>query len=177
MAIIDEPQSAQAVATAYFDALGRRDAEPLCAPLRLPPAQGLLGDAAGPGHLDAALQERLGVLQLREQVPAIRVHPDLGARAGLDRGGLPAVVGVRVRADHEPDVVHAQPALAQSQLQVLPGVRVVHARVDEQHPAVRRDRPCVAVRHARPRQRQPKPPHAGHDLLAASHLPSSFHRT
>ena len=47
---------------------------------------------------------------------------------------------------------------------------LVHARVDEDDAAAGGQRPGVAVRHARPRQRQAQPPDAGEDLLAPSDL-------
>jgi hypothetical protein len=103
-------------------------------------------------------------------VLVVGVHPQLAAGAVDDVARLPVVVGVRVRADDEPDVVEAQVHLAERALEVRERAGLVHAGV-EQHDAVARgDRPGVAVRDAGPGQRQAQPPHAGDHALATSEL-------
>jgi hypothetical protein len=103
-------------------------------------------------------------------VRVVRVHPDLAAGARGDRRRLAAVVDVRVRADDQPHVLDLQARLVERALEVHHRARLVHPGVDEHDARARGERPRVAVRNARPRQRQPQPPHAGHDLLAAADL-------
>ena len=63
-----------------------------------------------------------------------------------------------------------QAGLVERALEVRQRARLVHAGVDEHDPVARGERPGVAVRHARPGQRQPQAPDAGQDALAAADL-------
>ena len=103
----------------------------------------------------------------------VGVRPHLAARAVGDRVRLAAVVGVGVGDDHEPHVLDLQADLVERALEVAHRARLVGAGVDEHDPVAGRDRPRVAVRDARPRQREPQPPEAGEHALAAPHLPRS----
>ena len=65
-----------------------------------------------------------------------------------------------------------QPDLARARARgraIEPGSCIPH--VDQHDPVAGGQRPRVAVRDARPRQRQPQPPDAGHDALAPPDLP------
>ena len=87
-----------------------------------------------------------------------------------DRRRLAAVVDVRVRADDEPHVLEPQPGLVERALEVGHRAGLVHPGVDEHDPVARGERPGVAVRDARPRQREPQAPDAREHALAAPHL-------
>ena len=79
-------------------------------------------------------------------VLVVGVHPQLAAGALDDRGGLPVVVGVGVRADDQADVLEAQVAHRERALELRQRAGLVHAGV-EQHDAVAGGhRPGVAVR-------------------------------
>jgi hypothetical protein len=77
-----------------------------------------------------------------------------------------------VRADDQPHVLDAQAGLVERALQVRHRAGLVHPGVDEHDAGAGSERPRVAVRHTRPRQRETQPPHPGDDLLAASDLPA-----
>ena len=131
------------------------------APLLGPAPQRLLRHAGLARDLDAAGDRLLRRLVVGVQVPERRVHPDLRAGALADRRRLPAVVDVRVRADDEPHVLEPQPGLVERALEVRHRAGLVHAGVHEHDPVAGGERPGVAVRDARPRQREPQPPDAG----------------
>ena len=63
-----------------------------------------------------------------------------------------------------------RPTCVERALQVRQRAGLVHAACRRARPVAGRERPGVAVRHPRPGQRQPQPPDAGHDALAAPHL-------
>ena len=75
-----------------------------------------------------------------------------------------------MRADDQPHVLQPQVDLRQRQLQMPERAGLVHAGVDQHDPVALRDRPRVAVRHARPRQRQPQPPDPRQHPLAPAEL-------
>jgi hypothetical protein len=99
------------------------------------------------------------------------VQPDLAAGALGDGDGLAAVVAMRVGDDDEPHVLEAQADLVERALEVGERARLVHAGIDEHHAVSGGQRPRVAVRDARPRERQPQPPHARQHALTAPDLP------
>ena len=103
-------------------------------------------------------------------VPVVGVHPQLAARAVDDRGGLAVVVGVRVGADEQPHVLDLEVDLGERALEVGERAGLVHPGVEEDDAVAGGDRPGVAVRDAGPRQRQPQPPDAREDALAAADL-------
>jgi steroid delta-isomerase-like uncharacterized protein len=133
-----------------------------------------LGHAALQGDLDATLERCVRVARGELDVRVVRVHPQLAAGTLEHRGGLAVVVGVGVGAHEQAHVLELETDLVQRALEVAHRPGLVHAGVDEDDPVTGGQRPGVAVRHARPRQRQAKPPHAGQDALAPSHLPASL---
>jgi hypothetical protein len=80
------------------------------------------------------------------------------------------VVRVRVGDDEQAHVLEAQVALVERALELRDRARLVHATVDEDDPVSGGHRPGVAVRDARERQGEAKPPDAGHDAFAAGQL-------
>jgi hypothetical protein len=72
-----------------------------------------------------------------------------------------------VCADDQADVLEAEVAHGQGPLQLSERAGLVHAGVKQDHSAFARDRPRVAVRNARPRERQAKTEDAGEHSLAA----------
>ena len=118
---------------------------------------------------DDAPLERLLQIVVRV-VGVVAMHPDLAAGALGDRRRLAAVVDVGVRADDQPHVLDLQAGLVERPLEVRHRARLVHPGVDEHDAGAGGQRPGVAVRDARPRQRQPQAPDAGDDLLAATDL-------
>ena len=133
----------------------------------------VLRHAALACDLDAAEVGGLGIVGVGGEVLVVGVRPHLAAGAVGDRVRLAAVVGVRVGDHHELDVVQLEPHLVERALEVAERARLVRAGVDEHDPGAGRDRPRVAVRDARPRQREPQPPQPGEHALAAPHLPGS----
>jgi hypothetical protein len=75
------------------------------------------------------------------------------------------------------DVFEAEVDLVQRALELGERPGLMHPGVDQDDPGARRDRPCVAVRNARPRQRQTKPPQPREHTLATSKFTSGAHRT
>ena len=148
-----------------------RDAVALAAARLAVALQRLLGDAALAGDLDAAIERGLGVARGAEHVLVVGVHPQLAAGALDDRRGLPVVVGVRVRADQQPDVLELEVDLRERALEVGHRARLVHAGVDQDDAVAGRQRPGVAVRDARPGQRQPQPPDPRQHPFPTSHFP------
>ncbi len=133
-------------------------------------AQRLLRHAALARHLQPPREHCLGILDHAPQQFVVGVHPQLAAGLLADHRRLPAVVGVRVRADDETDVLQAQIAHRQRALELLQRVRLVHPCVEQHEAAVARHRPGVAVRHPRPRQRQTQAIQARQHALAAAEL-------
>jgi hypothetical protein len=81
---------------------------------------------------------------------------------------------VGVRADDQPHELEPKVDLVHRALELRERPRQVHPGVDEHEPRAGGDRPGVAVRHSRPRERQPQPPQAGQHALASTQLPSCF---
>jgi hypothetical protein len=146
---------------------------PRRAPLLRPAAERPLGHAGLAGDLDAARDRLLRRLVAGVQVPVGGVHPDLRAGSRAECRRLAAVVDVRVRTHDQPDVLGPEGGLVERPLQVCHRAGLVHARVHEDDPVAGRERPRVAVRDARPREREAQPPHAGQHALAAPHLASA----
>ena len=119
------------------------------------------------GNLDPPLQHPLRVLDRAGHVLVVRVHPQLTAGRLHDRGGQAVVVRVGVGAHQEAHVLQPQPRLVQRALELAERPGLVHAGVDQHHPAAGRDREGVHVRHARPGQGQAQAPQAGHDPVGA----------
>jgi hypothetical protein len=142
----------------------------LVATLLDPPLQRLLGHPALARDLDPPQERLVGVGG--GVVGVVRVQPDLAAGAFGDRRRLTAVVHVRMRAHHEPDVLDPQAGLVERALEMGHRARLVHAGVDEHDAVARSQCPRVAVRDARPRQRQPQTPHAGQHPLPSTDLPA-----
>src|SRR5439155_18964788 len=67
-----------------------------------------LGDAALAPHLYPPRERALRILHRARHVLVVRVHPQLAAGRLHDRGGLPVVVAVRVRADEQANVLEPQ---------------------------------------------------------------------
>ena len=72
-----------------------------------------------------------------------------------------------MRADHEPNVLHAEPGLVERELELAHRARLVHPGVHEHHAASGRDRVGVPVRHAGPGKGQPEAPEAGQHPVGA----------
>ena len=125
------------------------------------------------GDLDAARVRGLGIVGVGGEVLMVGVRPHLAAGAVGDRVRLAAVVGVGVGDDHELHVLDPQPDLVERALEVGERAGLVRPGVDEHDAVAGRDRPRVAVRDARPRQREPQSPEPGEHALAAPHLPRS----
>ncbi len=138
-------------------------------------AQRLLGHAALARDLHAALEHGVGIFDHAVEVLVVGVHPHLAPGALNDRRGLPAVVGVRVRAHDQPRLLQAQVAHLERPLQMRDRVGLVHAGVEQHEAVAPRDRPGVAVGHARPRQRQAQPVEPRKHALAAPQLAPGAH--
>ena len=142
-------------------------------------AQRLLGHAALARDLQAPREHRLGVLDHARHVLVAGVHPQLAAGALDDRGGLAAVVGVRVRADEQarcPRGAGRTSSSARSRCAIEPGWCMPVSNSTK--PSSAGDRPGVAVRHARPRQRQAQAIDARQHPLAPPQLAlARSHRT
>ena len=80
------------------------------------------------------------------------------------------MVGVSVGADDQPDVAELPAHLRECELELPSTVLARVAGVDEDDAVAGRDRVGVAVRRVLPRQREPQPPDAGKDALAAAQL-------
>ena len=175
---LDHPPGAEvgldrvALAQLAVDAQRARLTAPLTAAALDPALQGGSGDAALLGDLDAPRERLLGIAGGGVVAVAL-VHPDLAAGALGDRRRLPAVVDVGVRADDQPDVLDLQAGPVERAFEVGHRAGLVHPRVDQHDAGTGGERPGVAVRHARPRQRQPQAPDAGQDLLAPTDLPAA----
>jgi hypothetical protein len=117
--------------------------------------------------IEPALQRSVRILGRARHVLVVGMHPQLAARSVDDVGGLAVVVGVGVRTHDQPRVLEAQVDLCERALQMRERTGLVHAGVEQDDAVARGDRPGVAMRHAGEWQRQPEPPHAGHDALAA----------
>ena len=85
----------------------------------------------------------------------VRVHPELAAGGVHDRPGEAVVVGVRMGADEQADVLEPQPGLVERALELSERPRLGHPGVDEHHAAAGGDREGVHVRDAGPGQGQP----------------------
>ncbi len=129
-----------------------------------------LGNAALAPHLQPARERGGGIAGRRGPVCMVRMHPQLAAGALADRRRLSPVVGVRVGAHQQPDVLEPQVDLIERTLELRHRPRLVHPGVDEHDSRPGRDRPGIAVRHSRPWQRQPQPPEAGQHALASAEL-------
>ena len=132
--------------------------------------QRLRGDAALARDLEPPREHRVGILDHAVEQLVARVHPDLAFRQLGDHGRLPAVVGVRVRANDQADLADRDAAHRERALEVRQRVRLVHAGVEQHVAAARGDRPRVAVRDAGPRQRQAQAVDARQHALAAAEL-------
>ena len=112
-----------------------------------------------------------GSLRRARHVPVVGVHPQLAAGALDDRGRLAVVVGVRVGADEQADVLEAQVDLGQRALEVGERARARACRSRTAR-CRRRRRPPTRCSAGRPGhgQRQAQAPHAGEDALAAAEL-------
>jgi hypothetical protein len=75
-----------------------------------------------------------------------------------------------MRAHDEADVLEPEVDLIERPLELGKRSRLVHPGVDEDDAVACRDRPRVAMGHARPRQRQAQTPQSGEDTFAASEL-------
>ena len=84
--------------------------------------------------------------------------------------GLAVVVRVRVCADDEPDVLDAQARLVERPLELAHRAWLVDAGVDEHDAVARGDRVGVAVRDARPGERQAQPPQPRKHPVGAGQL-------
>ena len=147
-----------------------RDARVARAPLGRVAAQGLLGNPALAGDLDAPFEHRLGVFGHAPHVLVVGVHPQLAPGQLDDRGRLAIVIGVRVSADDQARVLEPQPTHRKRALEVRKRVGLVHAGVEQHEPSIGGHRPCVAVRHAWPRQRQAQAKDARQHALAPPQL-------
>ncbi len=123
--------------------------------------------AALASHLQAPLEQPLGLHDRACRVPVVRVHPQLAPGRVDDRAGLPVMVGVRVRADDQPHVLEAKPRLVERQLELAQRAGLVNSGVDQDDPAARRDRIGVDVRHPGPRQWKAQAPDAGQHAIGA----------
>ena len=110
------------------------------------------------------LQRRGGVVGEQADVLPGRVHPELAARRLDDRRGEAVVVGVGVGADEQPHVLEPEPGLGEGEVELAQPALAADPGVEEDDAAVGGDRPGVAVRDARPGQRQPQPPDPGSTL-------------
>ena len=102
-------------------------------------------------------------------VLVVRVHPQLAPGALDDRRRQAVVVGVRVGADHQPHVLHAQARPGRARARAArnaPGS--CEAGVDEHDAVAGGNRLGVHVRNAGPGQRQPQAPDAGQDPVGAA---------
>ena len=124
-----------------------------------------LGDAALATDLEAAGERGLGVPPLARGVLVVGVHPEFASGPVADRRRLAPVIGVRVGADEQPYLLELEFDLLHRPLELRHRSRLVHPGVDQHDPWPGRDRPGVAVRDARPGQRQPQPPQPGQDPL------------
>ena len=121
-----------------------------------------LGHAALTGYLDPA-RER-GAPLAAVLVPGRLgppVHPKFTQGPIADRCRLAPMIGMGMRAHQQADLLETQSNLVHSPLELRHRVGLVHARVDEHDPVAGRYRPGIAVRNARPRQRQAQPPQPG----------------
>ena len=125
--------------------------------------------------LEAPLEGALRILGRLRHVLVVRVHPELGAGALHDRRRLAVVIGVRVRADHQPHVLHAQARLVQRELELAHRTRLVEAGIHEHHAVAGGYRVGVAVRHPGPGQRQAQPPESGQHPVGAGQFASPCH--
>ena len=138
-------------------------------------AQRLLRDAALACDLKASGEHRLRVLDHAVHQLVAGVHPELAANLLDDSRRLPAVVGVGMGADHQPDFLQAQAAHRQRPLEVGHRVRLVHPGVEQDEAMAGLHSPGVAVGHTRPGQRQAQPVDAGKHTLATSQLLPTRH--
>ena len=129
--------------------------------------QRLLGHAALACHLEPPLEPAVGILGDAGHVPVVGVHPQLAAGGVHDRAREAVVVGVRVGAHEQPDVLEPEPGLVESALELRQRARLVESGVDEDHPRARSDHPGVHVRDAGPRQGQSEAPDAREDAIRA----------
>ena len=153
-----------------------RDAAPGGPSLGRVAAQRLLRHTALARYLQAPFEQlRRGPATMRSSSSWLGcIHSSQPACSQID-GRLPAVVGVGVRAGHQADVLEAQVAHRERALELLERVRLVHAGVEQDEAAVAADRPRVAVRHARPRQRKSQSVDAGQHALAPPELALARH--
>jgi MFS transporter, DHA2 family, multidrug resistance protein len=124
-------------------------------------------DTALPPDLDPLLERRLRVVSHQAHVAPGRVHPELAAGALDDRRSQPVVVGVRMGADEQADVLQTETGLGEGDVEAAQAILAADPGVEEDDAAIGGDGPDVAVRHPRPGQRQPQPPDPGQDLLCA----------
>jgi hypothetical protein len=82
---------------------------------------------------------------------------------------------VGVRADEQLHLLKAQADLVHCPLELRQRARLVHPGVYEDDPITGRDRPGIAVRNARPRQRQPQAPQPRQDPFPSSELSLARH--
>ena len=134
-------------------------------------AQRLLRHAALAGHLQAPREHRVGVLDHPRHQLVAGVHPQLAAGA-LDDRGRPGRSGRSARACRR--AAARPPGAGRTSRARVRGCAIesglVHAGVEQHEAVARGDRPRVAVRHARPRQRQAQAVDARQHPLAAAQL-------
>ena len=78
------------------------------------------------------------------------------------------MVGMSVRADQEAHVLELVADLVQGPLELGQRAGLVHAGIHQHDPRGGLNGPGIAVGHAGPRQRKPKPPQPGEDALSAT---------
>ncbi len=132
--------------------------------------QGRRRDAALARRLEPLLERRGGVVDHQPDVAPARVQPELAAGALDDRRRQPVVVGVRVGAEQQLDVLEAKPGLAQGEVELAHPPLAADPGVDEDDAVAGGQRPGVAVRHPGPGQRQPQPPDPRQGPLGARRL-------
>ena len=121
-------------------------------------------DAALARDLDPPLERGGGVVGEQPHVLPGRVHPELAAGLLDDRRRQPVVVGVGVGADEQADVLDREAGLAEGEVELAEAALAADPGVEEDDAVPGGDRPDVAVRDARPGQRQAQPPDAGQRL-------------
>ena len=128
------------------------------------------GHAAHARDLQAPRERLARVLRGGRHVRVVGMHPQLAAARVDDVRGLAVVVGVRVRADEQAHVLEVEADLRHRPHELLERALLVQPAVDEHDAVAGGERPGVAVRHARPRQRQPQPPDPRQHALATTEL-------
>ena len=120
-----------------------------------------LGDAALAGYLETTGEDTGAVRAGVTGSLVAGVHPELAAGAIADRRRLTPVVAVGVGAGEELHVLEPEVDLVHGPLELGQRAGLVHAGVDQDYARAGGDRPRVAVRNPRPRQRQAQAPETG----------------